>query len=157
MKKLLTVTLGVVMLAAFADLSVAKPPADMVTLSAAQNVVSQKGCPVTARPGRSADPNQIFPDYHSVNFEKWVNNIWVAWGQPTVTNSQGVTPSQTVPWNTKIRAWIYLVAPNQPKAYKQYLRLRRGSGISQIMREPIAGQGAPCPAIGSNPSCRLCI
>lgn len=117
MKKLLTLTLALIVLAGFPGLSAAKPPADMVTLSATKNIASKSGCPLTARPGRSADPNQIFPNYNSVNFEKLVNNNWVAWGQPMVTNSQGVTPSQTVPWNTKIRAWIYLVAPNQPKVY----------------------------------------
>lgn len=126
MKKLLTMTLALIALAAFTGLSAAQekkpvepaaiPPEDMVTLAATQNVVSKTGCPVTARPGFSGNPSYIYPNYHSVNFEKWVSNTWVAL-QPNpsmVTNPQGVA-SRTVPWNTKIRAWITKV--NGQKAY----------------------------------------
>ena len=128
MKKLLTLALGVVVLAAFTGLSAAQekkageqvtmqPPADRVALSATPNIASIQGCPVIAKPGFSGNPLQSFANYHSVNFEKLVGTNWSSWGAPVVTNSQGVTPSQLVPWNTKVRAWIYLVTPNKPKMY----------------------------------------
>jgi hypothetical protein len=131
MKKLLTATLALLVLAAFTGLSVgynkkageapaAYPPADTVTLSATPNMVSKNGCPVTAKPGRT-NTAFIYPSYHYVNFEKFVgtspSNPWVPWNPNMVTNSQGVTLPRTVPWNTKIRAWIQKVSPNHDKAY----------------------------------------
>ena len=111
--------MALIVLAAFSGLNVAQeekkrpeeqpatiPYADRLTLSATKNVLSKTGCSVTARPGYLGNPNFIDPNYHSVNFEKWVSNNWVALtpNPSMVTNSQGVAP-RTVPWNTKIRAW----------------------------------------------------
>ena len=128
MKKLLTATLALLVLAAFTGLSVgynkkageapaAYPPADTVTLSATPNMVSKNGCPVTAKPGLT-NTAFIYPNYHYVNFEKFVSGNWIALtpNAAMVTNSQGVA-QRTVPWNTKLRAWITKASPNHDKAY----------------------------------------
>lgn len=72
MKKLLTLTLALVVLSAFTGLSAAQekkpvepaaiPWADKLTLSATPNVLSKTGCPVTARPGNSKNTAWIYPN-----------------------------------------------------------------------------------------------
>jgi len=81
MKKLLTLALALIVLTAFPGLSAAQekkpveplapPPADKLTLSGTPNVISKKGCPVTARlvrsgttytyPGRTVHVTKIPP------------------------------------------------------------------------------------------------
>lgn len=71
MKKLLTLAVALVALAAFTGLSVAQekkpmtpaaiPPADTLTLSAAKNVASKTGCPVTARLSNKNNPAFTYP------------------------------------------------------------------------------------------------
>ena len=114
MKKLLSVTLVLLALVAFAGSSVGHirkagqartiPPANKVTLSGISNNVSKK-CSVTAKPGLTGNPAAIYTN-HPVHFEKLVGNNWIALSPNSVTNSQGVTPSRPGPWNAKIRAWI---------------------------------------------------
>ena len=81
MKKLLTLAIAIVALAAFTGLSVAQekkaggkpaepaaiPYADKVTLSATQKLASTTGCPVTARVGNLANPAWVYPG-QTVNF-----------------------------------------------------------------------------------------
>lgn len=91
MKKLLTLTLAIALLTAFAGLSAAQqkseeprsrvrgafeetkettaaiPPADKLTLSATPNVVSKTGCPVTARLSYSNNAAFTYPG-KTVNF-----------------------------------------------------------------------------------------
>lgn len=112
MKKLLTLTLGVVVLVAFTGVSAAqekKAPvgpastkaADKLELSATKNLESRAGCPVTARPYLS-NTQFIFPGWD-------VKFVWVS-GQlkfpvprPGKTDSKGEL-RVIVPWNTTIRA-----------------------------------------------------
>ena len=134
MKKLLTAILALLALAAFPGLSAAQnekagekqtagkttlaiPPADNVTLWATNNIASTKGCPVTAKPGLTSNPAAIFAHYSYVNFERFVSGHWVALtpNSAMVTNSAGVA-QRTIPWSTKIRAWIYKVQANPAKA-----------------------------------------
>jgi hypothetical protein len=111
---LLTLTLALFFLAAFTSLSLGQnrkledasvPTADKVTLSGNSSIPSKK-CSVTARPGRT-NATFNYPNYHYVNFERFVNSNWVALPpNDVVTNSQGVTPARIVPWNARVRAWI---------------------------------------------------
>lgn len=142
MKKLLTATLALLVLAAFPGLSAAQekkqapdkpkggeatlayPPADKVTLSGTNPVLPNKPCPVIAKPGLT-NAASIYPNYHYVYFQKFVAPDWIAL-TPTpsmVTNSQGVAP-RTVPRNTKIRAYIIKVGPTHVRAFSDEFTCR---------------------------------
>jgi hypothetical protein len=74
MMKNLTLTFGMLVLTTFIGLSAAQgrkagaepavlpPPPNMITLSATPNVLSKKGCPVTARPQHSGNAALIYPN-----------------------------------------------------------------------------------------------
>jgi len=132
MKKLLTLALGVVVLAAFTGLSAAQerksgpkssaqeqkagkkpvepaaiPPADTLTISPDPKVLSRKGCAVIARPWYSGNPKFTYSN-HYVRFVKVPGGQVLFSGK---TNAKGILP-WGVPNNTTIRAEDYGLAPD---------------------------------------------
>jgi hypothetical protein len=100
MKKLQTLTLSVVVLAAFTGLSAAQekklmtpaaiPPADTLTLSATKNVASKTGCPVTARLSFKNNPAFTYPG-STVTFN--IDNGPPQTPPSCVTNAKSECPS----------------------------------------------------------------